>query len=47
PAADILVERRSRLLDEARDDMADFALLIDHWEALTRASAETGLAGTR
>ncbi|WP_097910983.1 DUF6271 family protein [Streptomyces sp. b84] len=45
--ADILAERRSRLLDEARDDMADFALLMDHWEALTRASAEAGLAGIR
>ncbi|WP_228182917.1 DUF6271 family protein [Streptomyces anulatus] len=45
--ADLLVEHRSRLLDEARDDMADFALLMDHWEALTRASAATGLAGTR
>ncbi|MFE9698012.1 DUF6271 family protein [Streptomyces sp. NPDC006270] len=45
--ADALAERRSRLLDEARDDMADFALLMDHWEALTRASAETGLAVTR
>ncbi|MER7699473.1 DUF6271 family protein [Streptomyces sp. NPDC096095] len=45
--ADALAERRSRLPDEARDDMADFALLMDHWEALTRASAETGLAVTR
>ncbi len=40
--ADVLVERRTRLLDEARDDMADFALLMDHWEALTRASADVG-----
>lgn len=45
--ADTLADRRSRLLDEARDDMADFALLMDRWEALTRASAETGLAVTR
>ncbi|MFJ6610794.1 DUF6271 family protein [Streptomyces sp. NPDC091289] len=45
--ADTLADRRSRLLDEARDDMADFALLMDHWEALTGASAEVGLAVTR
>ncbi|MGW7096637.1 DUF6271 family protein [Streptomyces sp. NPDC054874] len=45
--ADVLVERRSRLLDEARDDMADFALLMDHWEALTRASADVGPRGAR
>ncbi|MEU9709927.1 DUF6271 family protein [Streptomyces sp. NPDC047967] len=45
--ADTLAERRSGLLDEARDDMAGFAHLMDHWEALTRASAEAGLAVTR
>lgn len=45
--ADALTENRSRLLDEARDDMADFALLMDHWEALARASAEAGLAVNR
>ncbi|WP_030584050.1 DUF6271 family protein [Streptomyces globisporus] len=45
--ADALAGRRSRLLDEARDDMADFAHLMDHWEALTGASAEAGLAVTR
>ncbi|GGS19589.1 hypothetical protein F2B00_09255 [Streptomyces parvus] len=45
--ADTLADGRSRLLDEARDDMADFAHLMDHWEALTRASAEAGLAVTR
>ncbi|WNF26786.1 DUF6271 family protein [Streptomyces sp. C11-1] len=39
---DTLADRRSRLLDEARDGMADFALLMDHWEALTRASAAAG-----
>ncbi|MFG3404576.1 DUF6271 family protein [Streptomyces sp. NPDC048142] len=43
--ADTLAGRRSRLLDEARDDMADFALLMDRWEALTRASAEAGPGG--
>ncbi|RPK85408.1 MULTISPECIES: DUF6271 family protein [Streptomyces] len=41
--ADTLAESRTRLLDEARDDMADFALLMDHWEALSGASAEAGL----
>ncbi|OCC09875.1 DUF6271 family protein [Streptomyces sp. PTY087I2] len=45
--ADTLADRRPRLLDEARDDMADFALLMDHWEALTRASAEAVPAVTR
>ncbi|MFJ9639058.1 DUF6271 family protein [Streptomyces sp. NPDC101178] len=45
--ADALAESRSRLLDEARDDMGDFALLMDHWEALARASAEAGLAVNR
>ncbi|MGW0646609.1 DUF6271 family protein [Streptomyces badius] len=45
--ADTIAERRPRLLDEARDDMADFAHLMDHWEALTRASAGTGPAGIR
>ncbi|MFI6551919.1 DUF6271 family protein [Streptomyces griseus] len=41
--ADTLAENSGRLLDEARDDMADFALLMDHWEALSGASAEAGL----
>ncbi|MBM7053228.1 DUF6271 family protein [Streptomyces durocortorensis] len=45
--ADTLADRRSRLLDEARDDMADFALLMDHWEALAGASAEAGLGQVR
>lgn len=45
--ADVLVERRSRLLDEAHDDMADFALLMDHWESLTRASADVGPRSAR
>ncbi|MFI1220977.1 MULTISPECIES: DUF6271 family protein [unclassified Streptomyces] len=45
--ADALADRRARLLDEARDDMADFAHLMDHWEALTRASADAGLTATR
>ncbi|MFI7893633.1 DUF6271 family protein [Streptomyces sp. CACIS-1.16CA] len=45
--ADLLADSHSPLLDEARDDMADFAHLMDHWEALARASAEAGLAVTR
>ncbi|WP_317452113.1 MULTISPECIES: DUF6271 family protein [unclassified Streptomyces] len=36
-AADLLLSRRDRLVDEAVRDMADFALLIDAWEAVTRA----------
>ncbi|MEE4425569.1 DUF6271 family protein, partial [Streptomyces bugieae] len=45
--ADALADRRASLLAEVRDDMADFALLMEHWEALTRASAEAGLAVSR
>ncbi|MFE2973736.1 DUF6271 family protein [Streptomyces sp. NPDC059258] len=45
--ADTLADRRSRLLDEARDDMADFALLMDHWEALADTSAAAGLGQVR
>ncbi|MER5311317.1 DUF6271 family protein [Streptomyces sp. NPDC002773] len=37
-AADLLAARRDQLLDEARQDMEDFAFLTDAWEALTRAS---------
>ncbi|MFE4619534.1 DUF6271 family protein [Streptomyces sp. NPDC056747] len=37
-AADALASERERLLDEARDDMEEFALLIDAWGALTRAT---------
>ncbi|WP_030222486.1 DUF6271 family protein [Streptomyces bikiniensis] len=37
-AADVLAARRERLLDEARRDMADFALLLDAWGPLVRAS---------
>ncbi|MFC8460640.1 DUF6271 family protein [Streptomyces sp. NPDC057242] len=36
--ADVLAARRGRLLDEARRDMADFALLLDAWGPLARAS---------
>ncbi|WP_018681949.1 DUF6271 family protein [Actinokineospora enzanensis] len=41
--ADSLAARRDRLLDEARRDMADFALLIDVWGALVGAAARTGV----
>ncbi|MFH9071072.1 DUF6271 family protein [Streptomyces alboflavus] len=41
--ADTLVPRRGRLLDEARQDMEDFALLIEGWAALVRASRSTRL----
>lgn len=37
-AADALAPLREQLLDEARQDMEEFALLTDAWEALTRAS---------
>ncbi|WP_406064804.1 DUF6271 family protein [Streptomyces sp. NBC_01077] len=37
-AAGVLVSVREQLLDEARQDMEEFALLTDAWEALTAAS---------
>ncbi|MGW8360683.1 DUF6271 family protein [Streptomyces wedmorensis] len=37
-AADLLAARAGQLLDEARQDMADFALLIDAWEPLVHAT---------
>ncbi|WP_425338249.1 DUF6271 family protein [Streptomyces flavochromogenes] len=37
-AADALAPLREQLLDEARQDMEEFALLTDAWESLTRAS---------
>ncbi|MEU7649703.1 DUF6271 family protein [Streptomyces huasconensis] len=40
--ADILATRRERLLDEARSDIEDFALLTEAWEPLVRASREAG-----
>ncbi|MFK0115358.1 DUF6271 family protein [Streptomyces sp. NPDC090994] len=36
--AGLLAARRARLLDEARDDMADFALLTEAWEPLMAAA---------
>ncbi|WP_030901794.1 DUF6271 family protein [Streptomyces sp. NRRL F-5126] len=42
--AESLVPRRERLLDEARQDIEDFALLIEAWEPLMDASRTTHLA---
>ncbi|MEU2337075.1 DUF6271 family protein [Streptomyces sp. NPDC006654] len=39
--ADLLAQRRERLLDEARGDIEDFALLTEVWEPLVRAAALT------
>ncbi|MFK4797279.1 DUF6271 family protein [Streptomyces sp. MPA0124] len=39
--ADHLAARRARLLDEARDDMADFALLTEAWEGMVTAAKAT------
>jgi hypothetical protein len=41
--AGLLASRRERLLDEARHDMEDFALLIEVWEAMMSASGATSL----
>ncbi|MEU6992086.1 DUF6271 family protein [Streptomyces sp. NPDC046465] len=40
--ADHLATRRERLLDEARSDIEDFALLTEAWEPLIRASKDAG-----
>lgn len=42
--ADTLAGRREHLLDEARGDIEDYALLTETWAAMIRASRETGLA---
>lgn len=39
--ADQLGRRGDRLLDEARGDMEDFALLTEEWERLVRAARRT------
>ncbi|MGX1117066.1 hypothetical protein RKD37_002429 [Streptomyces ambofaciens] len=39
--ADLLAGRRARLLDEARGDMADFALLTEAWEPMVAAARAT------
>ncbi|MFA3876095.1 DUF6271 family protein [Streptomyces sp. MMCC 100] len=41
--ADLLAGRRERLLDEARGDMADFALLTEAWEGMVAAARTTPL----
>jgi hypothetical protein len=41
--ADVLATRRERLLDEARQDIDDFAVLIEAWAPLMRASRAMGL----
>ncbi|WP_051113640.1 DUF6271 family protein [Streptomyces davaonensis] len=43
--AEALLPRRERLLDEARQDIEDFALLTEAWAPLVGASRDTGLAG--
>jgi hypothetical protein len=40
--ADLLAPRRERLLAEAQQDAADFALLIECWAALVKAARHTG-----
>ncbi|MET7363774.1 DUF6271 family protein [Streptomyces sp. NPDC005562] len=40
--ADHLATRRERLLDEARRDIEDFALLTEAWQPLVRASKDAG-----
>ncbi|BET46954.1 DUF6271 family protein [Streptomyces tendae] len=44
--ADLLAARRARLLDEARGDMADFALLTEAWESMVTAARATPVAPT-
>ncbi|MEW2450497.1 DUF6271 family protein [Streptomyces parvulus] len=39
--ADLLAGRRERFLDEARGDMADFALLTEAWQGLVSAARST------
>ncbi|MCC8450728.1 DUF6271 family protein [Streptomyces rochei] len=43
--ADLLAGRRERLIDEARADIADFALLTEAWEGLVAAARTTPLPG--
>ncbi|MFE2846784.1 DUF6271 family protein [Streptomyces scopuliridis] len=44
--AELLASRRERLLEEARDDIADFAVLTEVWGELVRAARETPLPDT-
>ena len=41
--AQVLLDRRERLLDEARRDIEDFALLMETWSAMVRAGKATSL----
>ncbi|MYW00034.1 DUF6271 family protein [Streptomyces sp. SID3343] len=41
--ADVLASRGGQLLDEARRDLDDFALLVEAWEPLMRASKATSV----
>ncbi|MEV4430614.1 DUF6271 family protein [Streptomyces sp. NPDC049602] len=43
-AADFLATRRDRIVDEVRDEMAEFALLIDAWGSLVRAGGNHELS---
>ncbi|MFK0211610.1 DUF6271 family protein [Streptomyces sp. NPDC090298] len=43
-AADFLAAHGERLADEVRQDMAEFAVLIDAWPAVVRAAADHGLS---
>ncbi|MFJ3802944.1 DUF6271 family protein [Streptomyces sp. NPDC090088] len=45
--AGLLGQRRERLLDEARGDIEDFALLVEAWEPLVRAAALTSVPQRR
>ncbi|NEE45368.1 hypothetical protein G3M55_12205, partial [Streptomyces sp. SID8455] len=45
--ADTLTARRAPLLAEVRKGMADFAFLLENWQALTRACSDAGLSVTR
>jgi len=45
--ADRLAVRRERLVIEARQDIEEFALLIEVWGPLVRTARETGLVGRR
>ncbi|MFB6504592.1 MULTISPECIES: DUF6271 family protein [unclassified Streptomyces] len=44
--AEVLAAGGRRLLEEARSDIEDFALLTESWESLVRASGSTGLHPT-
>ncbi len=46
-AADLFAAHRDRLLAAARSDMADFAVLVDAWAALTEQAGHTPVRVTR